>query len=69
MIDETPDYITVSCPECGTRKTVEWERSAEVVRTHNENRHDSQLIAGIRVQTNEGVKTLPHPDDVEEITG
>ena len=64
--DQLPERVTVACNACDTRKTVDRERSHDVVTTHNDKRHDGDFVAGVVVQTDEGKTVLPHPDDVEK---
>jgi hypothetical protein len=64
--DDTPDHVPVACPQCGTHKVVDWSESADVIHEHNDSRHDGETVAGVVVQTTDGKRVLPHPDDVSE---
>lgn len=70
MSDDLPDTVPVACPECGTSKVVDTDRSHDVVSTHNDKRHDGEPVAGIRVRLEDGTtQVLPHFDDVAEALG
>lgn len=67
---DLPDIIPVKCPECGTRTAKPPDEIDDAIRTHNENLHDGQPVAGIPVMG--GKKILGPPsqvaDGVHELT-
>lgn len=58
--------VAVGCPECKTSRTKPLDEARQTINEHNENMHDGDPVAGIRVRVDGRVRYYPHPDDAGE---
>lgn len=58
--------VSVGCPECKTSRTKPLDEARETIREHNENMHDGEPVAGIRVRVGDEIKHFPHPKDATQ---